>query len=185
MWQPPPPHPQCAIWGNMNRKNAANPPWCRYLGSFVFHVNHCLKTTSSVGRKGLWDVSDELSIGLETCRHDKSMNKIVLIELVTLSPLTGDWPARLRVCALNPPNVFIWSTQEMPCWAWEKQSSQCSEMTESALGRCEPHSWGSSCSTFSLAQPCVEPRAAHRPEQLPLNSASANQGLISDSFSAF
>lgn len=35
-------------------------------------------------------MSDELSIGLETCRHGKSMNKIVLIELVTLSALTGD-----------------------------------------------------------------------------------------------
>lgn len=42
-------------------------------------------------------MSDELSIGLETRRDDKSINKIVLIGLVTLSPLTGDGPASLRV----------------------------------------------------------------------------------------
>lgn len=38
-------------------------------------------------------MSDKLSISLETHRDDKNMNKVVLIELVTLSPLT----ARLRL----------------------------------------------------------------------------------------
>lgn len=74
-----------------------NPRWCHYFGPFVFHVNHCLKTTSTLGRKGLWNVSEELSIGLETRRDNSSMNKIVLMELITLSPSTGDWPSRLRV----------------------------------------------------------------------------------------
>lgn len=74
------------------------------FGSFCL-LHHPLSAdhlTSSLGRKGLWNVSHKLCIGLETCRDDKNMNKIVLIELVTLSPLTGDWPVRLRVW---PPHL--------------------------------------------------------------------------------